>query len=408
MLSNNEMLNKIVLFTWRSFRKVKNYYRKKRLIKRSLRTELIEGSKFGEVIFTVKETTQEKIPLMRIENHVLGGEVTFFSPPIELKRYTDALIFPNSDCIILPEGVIWHKSNKPQFAKVIPLDKDIIDYSGNQLYVTNPLKTIDVKSGFSFCGVHTQIWSHFLIQYLPKIDVLSKLIEILDEELTVILPDYRDKQIKEVITVYLGKFNRINLLELHDGESVKCKNLYHVENTSYVTDHASYLSPSDFIIPHFVLAFLKNKFVENPLLFPASIKETSILNRKLFIKRNGQRNLVNINEIEDFFKKEGFEFVSPQDYSLEQKKKLFYEASFIAGPGSSGFTNVIFCRPGTKVLAFINFQRVYDLYFSTISNYFNIDYCMLTGYDSKPSSIHSSFYVSLEKIKEAYKKISAH
>ena len=120
----------------------------------------------------------------------------------------------------------------------------------------------------------------------------------------------------------------------------------------------------------------------------------------------GNRNIINSYEIENYFKNEGFELISPNEYSLDEKRKIFQEAKIIAGPSSGGFTNIIFCQPNTNILVFVNYQRVYELYLSSISDYFNLHLCAVTGSDKRPYGVNNSYYISKEKIIRAYKMLS--
>jgi hypothetical protein len=382
----------------------------------ALKVDLCDDREIGEIVFNIKQDTNEELIFMKIFNHVVSGKIVLKSSPINVLKYLDAMVFASSDFILTENTAIWPKSKYPQFTKIVPLDKQLIDFKNNTLIIKKPQKIIVVKNGFSLCGVHSKIWAHFMVQYLPKIDYLERLVEIIGDDLTLITPDYNDFQINEIINTLSNSIVGLKVLRLKDDDAVRCENLYYVENTSRISDHSTYVSPSDILIPQFVLFFLKEKFVSNPIYFPSVCQSnTRKPFRKLFISRglsaqapvsgNGARNIANLLEIEEYFKKEGFEFISPHEYSLVEKRKIFQEAKIILGPGSSGFTNIIFCQPGTKVLVFINFQRVYDLYAPILSDYFNLDFYGITGVDDDPSNIHSSYSISLDNVIHAYKEL---
>jgi len=400
-----KVFKKILMHSWRLLKLEYSGYSRKKIISKSTRVKLVNESQQGEIVFTVKNAGIEKIPLSYVIEHIEGGEIAFQSPQIDLKNYSNAIVFAKSDFIIIGDKAIWHKSSMPQFTKFIPADKYLLDYQNDTLYIDKPCKIIDIKNGFSLCGVHSNTWAHFLVQYFPKIDYIEKLLNIINDELTIIVPVYKDHQIKEIINAYCNKVNRLNIVELQDDEIACCKNLYHIENLSFISDHADYLSPSDLIVPNMVVLFLKEKFLSNIHLFPSSLNYSSSKKRKLFIVRSGYRNILNIDEIEVFFRSEGFEFINPQDYSLDEKRMIFQEALIIVGPGSSGFTNAIFCKPGTIILAFVNFQRIYDLYMSSIVRMFDLRFFLLTGTDINPASPHSAFFIPIEKIKKEYYSI---
>jgi capsular polysaccharide biosynthesis protein len=252
------------------------------------------------------------------------------------------------------------------------------------------------------CGVHSAFWAHFLVQYLPKLFFLKEIQSVVSQRITVILPPYKDEQIREIVCSYLKQLKNINIIELKKNSIADCKILYHLENTSHISDHSNFFNPSDVIIPRITLDLLKKSFVDQYLASNTlnnSLKSTPF--RKLYIGRTGNRNIINKEEVENYFSKLGYDLVYPHKLSLEEKVKTFREADVIAGVLSSGFTNIMFCRPGTKILAFTNFQRTFDCYISTISKYYALDLMVITGTDTD-DSIHSSFRIHLDKIKSAY------
>ncbi len=389
------------------------FVKKQIQLKTALKFVLSDDTQLGETVFIIKEDTVEQSSFQKVANHIVSGKISFTLPAIYMKKYTDALIFPSSDFIIIQDKAVWHKSKYPHFTKIMPLDKNLIKYRDRVLYIQMPKKIIEIKNGFSLCGVHSKVWAHFIVQYLPKIDYIQRIIDTTSDTLTIIIPQYKDPQIKEIINTFLKNIEGLTIIELKDDEAAKCKCLYYVENTSVLSDHASYICPSDLIIPKFVLSFLKDKFICNQNLFPSIKNRKTTPYRKLFINRGvsalsplgDTKNMKNISEIEQYFKEEGFEFISPHEYSIDAKRNLFHEALYIVGPASSGFINMIFSQPDTKVLMFINFQRVYDLYGSILADNFDIDLHALTGNDTHPSDIHSSYSISLEKVISAYKNL---
>ena len=50
------------------------------------------------------------------------------------------------------------------------------------------------------------------------------------------------------------------------------------------------------------------------------------------------------------FKEKGFSILTLSDLSFIDQTKLFYNASEIVGLHGAGFANLVFCKPGTKIL----------------------------------------------------------
>lgn len=367
----------------------------------------------GEDFYCVSEETLVRTPILSVYNHILNGNIRFKSKPFYIKKFFNATVFPNSDFVLVGHDVIWPKYWYAHFTKLVPCDKQLIKIDGSHLYIKKPKKVFEKSVGFSLCGAHSTVWSHFLVQFLPKIEYIDNIIKDSTEIVTIITPWYLDPQINEIILKLTEPLDGAEVLRLREDEAVYCRTLYNLESTSLVSDHTPYISPSDFIIPSFVKSFLKDKFIKNPILFSQTNNPKPLQHRKLYLARktsplsplSGSRNLINSAEIEGFFMDEGFEFVYPHEYSLEEKKTLFSEASIIAGPYSSGFSNIIFCQPNTQVLVFLNFQRIYETYLPSLADFFEIEVLAVTGKDLAPENIHSSYYIPAKTIKEAYSEL---
>lgn len=379
----------------------------------ALKVEIQNEYMPGERVFKVKEETFERMNFLKVHNHIEAGEIIFKHHAVDINRFSNALVFPSSDFIITENIAVWPKSKYPHFQKIIPLDNDIIKTSIDFLYVKKPKSIKSIKCAFSLCGVAAEVWAHFLVQYLPKINYLDHLIKLSGNSLILLTPEYNDHQINEIINSLTKRYNGLEVVKLKEGEAAQCEILYHIENISIASDHSTYISPSDFLIPDIAKSFLKEKFICDPLLFPSNGRSINTPFRKIFLSRkksslsplSNMRNIVNLDEVESYFAKEGFEVIVPHEYNLDQKSKIFREAKIIAGPASSGFTNLIFCQPGTKILVFGNYQRVYDLYPSSLANYFDIDLLFVVDYDLQPFNIHSSYRISLDKVIDAYQNL---
>lgn len=365
----------------------------------SRKLHIITSDIHGETILILKEKTIERTFFSKIFNLAEESWVDFIYPKIEVKKFTDALVYSGSDFIITKDGAIWEKFFKPQWSKIIPLDNALLMIKDQNIFIKKAKQIKKIDYGFSLCGVHSTVWAHFLIQYLPKLYLIKEIQEVINHDITVIVPPYKDPQIREIVFPYLSQFKNLNIIELKCNDAINCKVLYHIENTSHLPDNANYINPSDLIIPNFTFNILNNNLIKH--FIDNSEDSTKLHSRKLYIGRSGIRNLVNHEEVEQYFISQGFEIIHPHSNTLIDKIKVFSEAAIIVGPASSGFTNLVFCKTGTKALAFVNFQRTFDGYGATLAKNYGIDLILVTGNDQN-DSIHSSYYIPLDTVKSAY------
>jgi len=84
-------------------------------------------------------------------------------------------------------------------------------------------------------------------------------------------------------------------------------------------------------------------------LFPGNSEAPA--DKKLYLSRRWttDRAVSNEDEIERLFRQHGFEIVYLERISLVEQWKLLNSARMVIGFSGAGMTNVLFCRPGTRV-----------------------------------------------------------
>jgi hypothetical protein len=363
-----------------------------------MKFKIVDPVDAGTIIECVNQTHIENIVFPPIYELTNGAEVDFILNSLNLMLYKNTSIFPLSDFLITENGVVWNKFYKVQFTKNIFYDYGLLKIKDGSIYLRKPKKVISIENGFSMCGVYSDVWPHFLVQYLPKLYLVEKILSNSCEKLTVIIPNYSDPHIREIVCTYLEKFNRVDILEIERTSSVNCKRLFYIESISDISDKGEYPFPSDIIIPEYVAYTLKKNFIT------LKSKSETIIdkeNSKIYIIRRGSRSLINYKEVEVFFKNLGFKFIEPHKLPLAEKIEIFKNAKIIVGPLSSGFTNLIFSNKDTRVLVLSNFVRSFEGYFGFILKYFVNKIIIVTGSD-KSAHPNCSFYIPKEKVKSAY------
>ncbi len=366
----------------------------------SIESNIVDAEKVGTVVQCIVPKHVEKVVFPQIYGLTKSAEIDFEINDLNLILFHQAMIFPKADYILTGDGIVWYKFQKTHFTKNLPFDFGLLKINKNQMAIRKPKKTLVIEQGFSMCGVYSTVWSHFLVQYLPKLYLIQDLISKTDLPLIVIVPEYTDSHIRQVVMSYLNKISNIEVLEINDQTSVLCKKLYYIESISDISDACKYPFPSDIIITEFVANSLKNNLV-NRFIEKLEIVDEYARKQKIYIIRRGKRNLINYKEVELFFKEKGFYFVEPHKLTLIEKISIFKNAEVVVGPLSSGFTNLIFSNKSTKVLVLSNFVRSFEGYFAFISNYFVKKIILLTGSDNS-SHLNTSYIIPIDKVEKAY------
>lgn len=379
-----------------------NYYKARQLY---IEVPIVELSSIGEKIGVFKEATVEQFDYIKTYDFFESGRFDIIYPEIDVWKIKNALVFHSTDFVVTSGGYCaWPKYYLYNYSKNIATDAFLVKEKNGLLTYKKPHKVLDVNTAFSLIGVCAHVWAHAIAEYLPKLSMLSTVIKDSKERITVLIPEYNDVQLSQVMSDQLKKYD-VDILTVHKDEAVNVQTLYYMQRPTIFTDHEINVSPGDQVLPKAVINVLKRDLVapyKNNLQIDPRYK-------KIFLSRRGGygKGIINQEEIEQYFEKMGFVFVEPHKVCLEEKVKIFHSAEVIAGPLGSAFTNIIFCNPGTKVLLFSNFQRIFDYYVGCGQQYFGLEMMMVNGWDDKTASnmSHCSYYIPIERVIGAAKKM---
>jgi len=141
--------------------------------------------------------------------------------------------------------------------------------------------------------------------------------------------------------------------------------------------------PGDFgNAPRWVCEFLRTLFLDNK-----SENADRSNGTRLYLTREQatHRKVVNEDELRNTVLTEfGFRPVSIEDYPIKEQARMLSEASVVCGPHGAGLTNIVFCRPGTHVVEFLNPNDVSYVYW-TLANQASLTYWYLIGEGKRPN-----------------------
>lgn len=346
-------------------------------------------------IYRYKKITESgyvDVPFAKINSFSKGGELSIWHDGVTLFKIDNVRVEPFSDIIKTANGAIWFKANKKTISKELPSDVNMIHYDMEvrKVFAIKRFKIVCVDQAFSLFGVHITSWSHFIVEFLPKIIILNELSSI--DNLIVLVPEGLDEHIRFLIEDNLAFLN-IKILYVDSNTEVSCNCLYYCSPVAYICNNATYTHVTDIVIPDHTRKIITSVFRRyNPEL---------IKPQKVYIGRVGARNIGNQSEIESLFKASDYHIVFPHLMSWQEKINVFGNATHIAGPASSGFMNALFCHKSTKILSFVNFERCFDPIFSQlISCYPNLDFWFLVGDIVGKQGINSSYKINLGELKQ--------
>jgi hypothetical protein len=274
--------------------------------------------------------------------------------------------FPEANVLILPRGRYWGGFGGVILDSNGKIIHEYYEQSVNQVQIPASVKISSVPSQYYrnvalLDCIYSTNYFHWMFDVIARIDFIRKSNIPID---------------KYIVNCTLPFQNEmLNYLGIPEGKRI------------YVTPHL-YVQGINLIVPSFVLTrrlsvpkyaidFLRNEFLakRNVEKIPGY--------EKIYISRGKavHRKITNEEEVMELLEKKGFKLIYAEDEPFERKIKLFQSADLVVAPHGAGLTNLLFCKPGTKVIEIFNPGWVIPC-FHLISHYIGLNYQYLLGKDN--------------------------
>ncbi len=229
--------------------------------------------------------------------------------------------------------------------------------------------------------------AHYLFESLTKLYYVKN-----NKEIKVIINEKIAKHILEILYAYGLRKNQILVKPINENWQIK-----------------KLIFPS---VSYFEISKEESNFLSSiPQKFSFKNKKT---HEKIYLSRRDatdSRNLINEIEIENFLKTEGYKIILLSKLNLKEKIRLLNDAKIIITPLGAGIQNVYFCKNIKAKVILIGtnryFHQKYFLqlsYFKKMNLYF-LQSTELTSYSRDYGFLHSSFFLDLNILKSALKKL---
>lgn len=347
--------------------------------------------------------TKNQMVLPEAIDFSFESKIDLMNVTLQIYKFPQANVTHGSDILRLnPNECYWYKCHQHFMYKTIPMDSDLYlyDKKNNSVLLAKTKRVQqELDNVVSLVGSKDFSWAHFIVEYLPKLEIVKKY--YYTTKLTVLIPRSLDQNCKEMVNFL--KSPNWDIFELDNGHSISCKNLYYIDCTSWLTDHSETLILGDTMLYEVALVMLK-EFVNNYQIGNAQLKQRS---RRIYLRRDSTvRSLTNLTEVDALLEMYNFEVIYGNELTLKEKSEIFSQAEIVVGPGSSGFLNIIFCQKDTKIICFINKNRVWDTYFPTIGSFFELDFKYLLSKDEEDSNNpHTSYSIDISKLENEIRLI---
>ena len=193
-------------------------------------------------------------------------------------------------------------------------------------------------------GGNNNYW-HWLFDVLPRFGLCSKIIN-LNEIDYFLLPSLLKKFQKETL----------DCLNIPQNKRISSEKFRHIKAKELImTDHPLVTSGNatkdNLNIHNWIISWLKANFLNPNIITEQKIKNKVYIDRSNTISNHSPQRLIsNEDEIKKYLLKNDFIFVKLHEISFREQVNLFNNAECIVGLHGAGFVNVVFCKPGTKII----------------------------------------------------------
>lgn len=378
-------------------------YKRRYYIKHNCKEYFIikEPQKVFDILYHIKDETWETNYAPPVFESAKERSVTGRFPALNIYKIPDAIVCTDSDIVLTGNEAYWDKFVDDDFtACAVPADSNVCQFSHDKVWVSKMDTEVRLSGKtFSLIGVWSTSWAHFIYQFLGKMYYAGEA-GLFDQDIFLLTDDVDDPNIEQIIEDYIGKYPLVKRIKAKIKTEYHCEELIFSPSLANNFNECKYYLEYRFITPQNDVDIIRKYFVD-PL--NSKIKDRPTRYKKIFLPRTNNRFLNNNEEVESYFKNEGFHFLKTDNMSLEEKADIFYHAEIIVGVGGGAFINLIFCH-GARCLYLTNNRYATDMLGSTLTRGRVSAYLNLAGYDDN-SDRRSNFTIPLDKIKRAYNRL---
>ena len=194
-------------------------------------------------------------------------------------------------------------------------------------------------------GAGNNNYWHWLFDVLPRFGLCSRSVN-LNEIDYFLLPSLLKKFQKETLDcLNIPEHKRISSEKFRH---IKAKELIMTEHPIVTSGNAT---KDNLNIPNWVMLWLKDSFLNQDTITNQKIKNKIYIDR-VDTKSNHlpQRFIINEDEIKKYLLKNNFISVKLHETKFREQINLFHNAECIVGLHGAAFANIVFCKPGTKII----------------------------------------------------------
>jgi len=240
-------------------------------------------------------------------------------------------------------------------------------------------------------GASGENYFHWLMDILPKIKICLEYYSI-----------------KKIDYFYTAKLNNaqtesLKYLGIDHNKIINSRSFKHIKaDTIITTSHPWYRrggfhAQSD-QLPKWSINWIRKKFLH--------FKKRFKVNDKIFLDRLDSTHkhcqIINYEEIKKILKKNNFQIVQCSKFSFAKQIYMFWKAKFIIGVHGAALTNIIFCKPKTKILEIKPYKHP-GKYYKRIAKIRKLNYKIIQSEKKYTRNLLGDIFIEPNKFRKIIK-----
>jgi len=270
-------------------------------------------------------------------------------PAVNFYYFENVRISVLSSSILLDNSIVIERVNNVE-VKRCNYRAGHLFMHGQKLALARNQQIEHLGKGIFLGGNGSSNYYHWMVEILPKLSYLNKLNRLGYEDFPLLVSEDVNhiKTFLETLK-YIAPDRPLKLLKKDKVYSVGRLAYINVPNNlPFNLKNNNKMRIADFLTRPASINFLRNRLGTSVDLSPPA----DIRHRIFFARRNDRRSY-NQREIFEIFRQRGFQKVFMEELRLKEQISLIYNAEAVAGPTGAEWTNLIFCREGTKCLCWM-------------------------------------------------------
>lgn len=259
-------------------------------------------------------------------------------------------------------------------------------------FVSYKTKGTTIPEAICLTGNFSGNLYHYFYEILGKFYIIDK--SAISKSIPVLLDNCVEKipQFKELADCFT---NGRPILYIKPESLIRIQKCYYPSNCHIIPNNYKNVfdcKTQDVVFDRNVLLFQRSVVLNNLSEFCNHYPEKFFISRKSTAWRR-----YNEPEIIETINKHGFQVIYPEEMSYLDQVRLFRGAKYIIAASGAALTNMLFCKPGCKIVTLISARLELSI-FSSIADTVGVDLKYLQGEITELLGVQSDFKINKETL----------